>query len=481
MSDVFISHVEEDASIVLELALGLEEAGYSTWCYEIDTVPGPLYLDQVGQAIDECRSILLVVSQHSIGSIQVTNEVTLAYEEGKHFIPVLHDINDAEFKKRKRVWRQCVGAATSVVVPSGGVARILPSIISGLKALGIHPSATVDATRTDKILQKLDNLRSHSLHDQYSVSPTASMNSGSRLTASEMPPLEGDGKGRIKKYIMQLLILMSTVAAIAAIVIGIISPNDDSEALIFPDPNLEAAILGAIGNMTTDVYDSSLESLESLEAVGMGIVDLTGLQRCTNLTTLNLNRNQISDFSPISSMNHLENLNLAWNNIGNISCLTELTRLKILNLADNQIDDISPLENLYRLEELTLDTNDIDDINALSSLYTLTKLQLGNNVIVNIAPISNLTGLTELHLWKNRIVEISALSGLTELTNVQLGSNQIEEISPLINNSGLEEGDIVELRNNSLNKMTVDSHIPQLEKRGVTVYWQKQSESTFTG
>jgi len=51
MSDVFISHVEEDAEIALEIALGLEEAGYTTWCYEVDSIPGPSYLIQTGQAV----------------------------------------------------------------------------------------------------------------------------------------------------------------------------------------------------------------------------------------------------------------------------------------------------------------------------------------------------------------------------------------------------------------------------------------------
>ncbi len=38
MSEIFISHVEEDADIALEIALGLEEAGYTIWCYEIDSI-----------------------------------------------------------------------------------------------------------------------------------------------------------------------------------------------------------------------------------------------------------------------------------------------------------------------------------------------------------------------------------------------------------------------------------------------------------
>lgn len=39
MSHIFISHVEEDADIALEIALGLEEAAYKTWSYETDSIP----------------------------------------------------------------------------------------------------------------------------------------------------------------------------------------------------------------------------------------------------------------------------------------------------------------------------------------------------------------------------------------------------------------------------------------------------------
>jgi len=52
VSDVFISHVEEDADSALEIALGLEEAGYTTWCYEGDSIPGPSYLIQTGQPVE---------------------------------------------------------------------------------------------------------------------------------------------------------------------------------------------------------------------------------------------------------------------------------------------------------------------------------------------------------------------------------------------------------------------------------------------
>lgn len=100
MSDVFISHVEEDSDVSLELALGLEKAGFTTWCYERDSIPGTSYLIQTGRAIEQCKAVILVISPHSLGSNQVTKEVVRAHETGKQFIPVLRDITHPEFQNR---------------------------------------------------------------------------------------------------------------------------------------------------------------------------------------------------------------------------------------------------------------------------------------------------------------------------------------------------------------------------------------------
>ena len=141
MSDVFISHVEEDASIALAIAQGLEAAGYTTWYYERDSVVGPLYLLQIGQAIEQSRAVVLIISPDSLASNQVTSEVVRAYESGKPFLPVLRDITHPEFQQRQPVWRQAVGASVAINLPPEGVTAILPRLIDGLMALGIRPKS----------------------------------------------------------------------------------------------------------------------------------------------------------------------------------------------------------------------------------------------------------------------------------------------------------------------------------------------------
>jgi TIR domain-containing protein len=138
MSDVFISHVEENRSLVEELAYGLEAAGYTTWYYERDSLPGLSYLLQTSQAIEQAQVVVLVISRESLGSIQMTSEVVQAYEAGKPFIPVLWDITHTEFQYRQPEWRRAVGSATSLPVPPEGVSAIIPRIVGGLQRLRVE-------------------------------------------------------------------------------------------------------------------------------------------------------------------------------------------------------------------------------------------------------------------------------------------------------------------------------------------------------
>lgn len=161
MSDVFIAHVEEDAEIALRIALTLEETGYKTWCYEVDSIPGPSYIVRTGEAVAQSQAMVILISTHSLGSNQVTKEVIRAHESDKYFIPILCDITHVEFQKRQPEWREAIGSATSIRIPSEGVTAILPLIIDGLKAIGIQPGAKGDPARIDRIHRALNEIQGH--------------------------------------------------------------------------------------------------------------------------------------------------------------------------------------------------------------------------------------------------------------------------------------------------------------------------------
>jgi TIR domain len=141
MSQVFISHVEEDTATVQELAVGLEQAGYTTWFYERDCLPGPPYVTQVLEAITQSTVVLVLVSSDALGSWPVDREVFQAVETHKPIIPVLLGITYRELRNRRKEWVLMFGAATSLSISAGGVSALIPRLVQGLKSMGAEPTA----------------------------------------------------------------------------------------------------------------------------------------------------------------------------------------------------------------------------------------------------------------------------------------------------------------------------------------------------
>ena len=259
-----------------------------------------------------------------------------------------------------------------------------------------------------------------------------------------------------------------------------------------PDPNLRAAVATTLGQPSSaPIFWRNMETLTDIDARAASINNLTGLELAINLRELDLGNNDISDISPVAGLTKLTKLNLGGNPVSNISPLAELIKLTELYLFESNISDISPLAGLTELTKLYLWDNKISDISAVAELTKLTKLNLGNNNISDISPLTDLTNLTwlnlsdnpvsdisvvagltnltELHLWDNNISDISVVVGLTNLTRLSLGDNNISDLSPLVANTGLGSGDTVNVSKNPLSSVSIHTHIPALQSRGVTV------------
>jgi len=98
---------------------------------------------------------------------------------------------------------------------------------------------------------------------------------------------------------------------------------EQGQAVIFADPNLEAAIREAIDIQDGPIYASDLEELTSLSASARNISDLTGLEHCIHLTQLDLSHNQIGNVVPVANLTGLAYLQLDLNEIGNIGPLVQ--------------------------------------------------------------------------------------------------------------------------------------------------------------
>ena len=190
-----------------------------------------------------------------------------------------------------------------------------------------------------------------------------------------------------------------------------------------------------------------METLYWLEFFGGNISNLTGLEHAANLTRLNLH----NDLTSLA----LDNGDMMEDDMTDISPISAL--------------DLSPLSGLTNLTGLYLGYNSISDVSPLAGLINLTELSLAGNSISNIAPLSGLTNLSWLDLGYNSISDVSALAGLTNLTGLTIYHNAISDLSPLVSNTGLGSGEEVDARGNPLNTASINTHIPALQQRGVTV------------
>jgi tetratricopeptide (TPR) repeat protein len=86
--DIFISHSHEDKLTADAVCAILEKNGIRCWIAPRDVVPGMDYSDQLTQAIEDCRAMVIVFSSNSNGSNQVKAEIDSAFGGNKILIPL---------------------------------------------------------------------------------------------------------------------------------------------------------------------------------------------------------------------------------------------------------------------------------------------------------------------------------------------------------------------------------------------------------
>ena len=188
-------------------------------------------------------------------------------------------------------------------------------------------------------------------------------------------------------------------------------------------------ILVASGRTINNIKSLDLSTTDGEDK----ITDVTGLACFTNLSSLNLNNNQISNFEPLCGLEKLETLEVRFNDISNFTSLSKLVNLKQLDASNNRIVDLSGIENMKKLEHLLLSNNNIKNgLSPLNSLKdSLTILTLNNNKISDVSGLSQLK-LNALYLAYNEIADISPIN------TVNLDNFDIENNSITINTSEKE-------------------------------------------
>ncbi len=98
---LFVSHVSEDRSDAEAIVAELERRGVRCWIAPRDIRPGKPFDDEIAEAIDASRAMLLIFSERCNESEYIRREVTVAGEAGKVIVPFR--IDNAQPKRGLRV------------------------------------------------------------------------------------------------------------------------------------------------------------------------------------------------------------------------------------------------------------------------------------------------------------------------------------------------------------------------------------------
>ncbi|KKM66430.1 hypothetical protein LCGC14_1481240 [marine sediment metagenome] len=154
------------------------------------------------------------------------------------------------------------------------------------------------------------------------------------------------------------------------------SPREAPDSLIGVEMEKNDIVLGGIrDSMECDAGVSLSEKKGFVLSIPeLGIIDISkieGLEKLTELRSLDLAGNEFLEIKGLEKLVNLEYLDLGYNKISEITGLENLTNLKGLLLAGNKIKEIKGLENLVNLFYLDLSENSISEIKGLENLVNL--------------------------------------------------------------------------------------------------------------
>lgn len=139
--EVFISYASGDREKVTPIVRDLRNAGVSAWIDQGGIDGALLWGQEIVEAIDNCRVMILMVSQASVESFNVVKEVALASEGRKHILP-LH----LEPTEIPATMRYQLAGIQHIELFRGDEKDIFNTVIRSLSRLGVKTKDVIPST-----------------------------------------------------------------------------------------------------------------------------------------------------------------------------------------------------------------------------------------------------------------------------------------------------------------------------------------------
>ena len=172
----FLSYAREDADFVLRLAKDLRMGGAGVWIDQLDISPGQRWDRAVEDALAKCLELVVILSPAAVESTNVMDEVSLALEDGKTVVPVLHSQCKVPFRLRRL---QYVDLSLDY---KAGLDRLLETLGDGAGGTA-KVSARSETARSSITSSYLGLLHKHNVVEQEQSTALASEKSESAVDA----------------------------------------------------------------------------------------------------------------------------------------------------------------------------------------------------------------------------------------------------------------------------------------------------------
>lgn len=283
----------------------------------------------------------------------------------------------------------------------------------------------------------------------------------------------------------------------------------DSEAAVFKDKAIEAAIRELLDKPSGEIALSELETVTELYLIGAetgenwnslvtrgeilmygdkvvasrgGAASLEDMAMLPNLRTLALCNQDISDLSPLAG-SRIERLALHGNSVSDLSPLAKCGDLSELIISDNPVTEFSSLSHCKRLWKLTAGATPIESLDGIAEIPYLINLNLHNcdklcdfsafkemcgltSLMIKPAPkaaieeISEMEQLEYLYVWDAR--ELTELSQFSRLSNLKI---LLTDLCPITLIEGLDA--FPELISLSIQNTLIEDLTPLGECKGL--------------
>jgi len=97
----FISYSRTNRGFALELAKELKASGFLVWFDQLDIPTGARWDDEIEKALTECEIFMVILTNQSIASNNVKDEIGYAIDSNKRILPILLEPVNVPFRIRR--------------------------------------------------------------------------------------------------------------------------------------------------------------------------------------------------------------------------------------------------------------------------------------------------------------------------------------------------------------------------------------------